>query len=113
MTEQTERERLEALWKEIEPEADERGLRPLSVFRDKVRFNILLDAGAYESAALMLVPEDAQWTFDSHYNIATIHTYPFIDGEGPAHRAFEAEGGTPALALCAAIEAAIARAGKP
>lgn len=103
MTEQTEREVLEALWKELEPKADERGMRPLSVFRDKVRFNVLLDAGAYLDAAMLLVPEGHQ--------LGIMQEHPDQWRAGMGSWGFDradhtGEGSTPALALCAAIDAA-------
>ena len=52
--------------------------------------------------AVMLVPDDAQWTFDSHYNIARIAKYYEVDSEGPLCDISEGESATPALALCAA-----------
>lgn len=52
-------------------------------------------------AAMTLVPERAQWMFDSHYNMAAVCVY--WDGhEGPEMSEYAGEGRSPALALTAA-----------
>jgi hypothetical protein len=51
-------------------------------------------------AAITLVPEGCQWSFDSHYGIARVFTY-FSGDQGPDCLEHEAEAVTPALALTA------------
>lgn len=114
MSEQTERERLEALWFKTQgttyvtdsPERQDR----------LYRFSKMLDAGAYESAALMLAePLIAKgWFFDLDVRPPSIissasYTHPHKIERGVWYRH---EDTSPVRALCAAIEQAIAREGE-
>lgn len=103
MTEQTEREVLEALWDRV----DMRG------YAIRARFTAMLDAGAYLSAAEMLVPETSdgpRWSVDTdNTDLANkcsgsgARVITYADG----FSVFDGYGPTPALALCAAVEAAL------
>lgn len=115
MTEQTEREVLEALWKKLfpvpdpndEPEWQGPGTLRTPLFHTwemrRRQLFAMLDAEAYESAALMLVPKGQDWAVGST-----------IKGDFFANLDFDkaVHSTTPALALCAAIEAALAREGE-
>lgn len=116
MTEQTERQVLEALWRLVHGRSPAGvvydcgtfGSRPGHADRQKAeRFTAMLDAEAYESAAIMLVPDDCRWMLDGHHNIARIARYWDDPNHGPQYEVSGGGGETPALALCAAIEAAM------
>lgn len=64
------------------------------------RFTTMLDAEAWESAALMLVPDGCRWSYNSHWGTAILWQN---GGIGP-----QARGASPVPAL--ALIAAIARA---
>ena len=54
-------------------------------------------------AAITLVPDDCQWSFDSHYSIAEVHRYwTPSNAEDSGHARYMGEAATPALALTAA-----------
>lgn len=101
MTEQTEREALISLFREIYP-------RPTSLTEIEPhekrawKFLAMLDCGAYLDAAMMLVPEGSE--FGMNWSRMS------VDMGGKNWRchvgAHRASGRTPALALCEAIRAA-------
>lgn len=66
----------------------------------RARFTTMLDAEAWESAALMLVPDGCRWSYNSHWGTAILWQN---GGIGP-----QARGASPVPAL--ALIAAIARA---
>lgn len=90
------------------------------------RFGMMIDAGAYESAALMMVPEDSGFQIDnglSHWialgdkaalcGRATIdYPKPDYDGNGDSWISVRVLAATPALALTAAALRARAAQGK-
>lgn len=117
MTEQSEHEALEALFADLHGTKDSIPLHRYTIkWRDRRdRFTTMLDAEAYLDAAMMLVPEG--------YDFATGSGRPqAMDPNARGPWAWVAAHGdlagdvcreeTPALALCAAIEATIARAGE-
>jgi len=115
MTEQTEREVLEALFHKRFPEpemvgaplSDERlawhaAFKPWAAVRE--RFTAMLDAGAYLDAALMLVPEGWSWSIANRQ--ATHSELPVnaqLWNSQPAST-IHGDASTPALALAAAIQ---------
>lgn len=108
MTDQTEREALEALWRKVngQPAMPDGPARIRSTY---YRFRKMLDAGAYLDAALMVVPEGV-----IEFGLSRSRMSLDMGGKNwkclvGKHRA---SGRTPALALCAAVEAAIAREGE-
>lgn len=110
MTEQSEREALEALFADLHGTKDSIPLHRYTIkWRDRRdRFTTMLDCGAYLNAAMMLRPEG------SEFGLSWSRMSVDMGGKNwrchvGTHRA---SGRTPALALCAAIEAAIARAGE-
>jgi hypothetical protein len=98
MTDPNEREVLEALF------AKTHNLSKLAVadwdalgWQEADRFTAMLDAGAYENAALMLVPEGLVWTLMTDFgglNRARLRRHDC---------SWMADATTPALALCKAI----------
>ena len=115
MTEQTEREVLEALWLTTQvPPFYERiceGNCPICQWEAKrLRFRAMLDCGAYLDAAMMLVPEgmaiDRLSIWPGQAAGCSLWGTRNVNGERWHHiddGRFEGEGETPALALCAAI----------
>lgn len=109
------RQVLEALWNCPTCSGDCGSANPPPIFCPTDRFRKLLDAGAYLSAAEMLVPDgmvlEALRAWPGHPAKCSLwgtheengeRWHNFSDGR------FEAEGPTPALALAAAISAALA-----
>ena len=113
MTTPTEREVLEALWRKVNPQPFNGHIGPSPAWKEWVHarrcFTAMLDAKAYESAALLLVP-DGWFTFlasqDRH---SRSWVWELRGGYGLRAKARAA---THVLALCAAIEAALAREGE-
>lgn len=110
MTEQTEREALEALWKLCEPNPVDwkiGGAEATPAYwawlERREQFKAMLDAGAYLSAAMMLVPDGYQMgIMQERYDNWQVGLG--LWGLNRADR--KGEGSTPALALCEAIRAA-------
>lgn len=72
---------------------------PLYDHQHRARFIGLLDAEAYESAAMMLLPEGASWVIASHMMAANVFGYRNGSEYFDATSRYAA---TPALALAAA-----------
>lgn len=104
MTKQTEREVLEALFKQCFPGSAFTGDCETCDMEEqrRIRFTAMLDAGAYLDAAMMMVPEGSE--FGLNWSRMS------VDMGGNNWRCHvgkhRASGRTPALALCAAIRAA-------
>lgn len=106
MTEQTEREVLEALWRDLHDGKDAQWCEWYASDgknHDARYFRAMLDAGAYLDAAMLLVPEGHQ--------LGIMQEHPDQWRAGMGSWGFDradhtGEGSTPALALCAAIDAA-------
>ena len=124
MTTPTEREVLEALWRKVNPQPFNGHIGPSPAWKEWVHarrcFTAMLDAKAYESAALMMVPEGlrvnlSEW--DDRKHLRPMGPWQCIltrAGKGNMDPFFARcdHATTPALALCAAIEAALAREGE-
>lgn len=94
-----------AIWAAIDPRAPEviaAGRKPLEWLHC---YTSSLDA------AMTLVPEGMQWSFDSHYKMAGVSRYWDDPQHGPTCEEYAGEAATPALALTAA--ALRARAATP
>lgn len=108
MTEQTEREVLEALWARLHDGKDAYWCEWYASDgkNHEARYFLKkLDAEAYVDAALMLVPEGWSWQVSANPNIsyATIVDPAMVD-ELDTGKMFSGCGPTPALALAAAIQ---------
>lgn len=112
MTEPTEREALEALFARVHfprPPSNP-GSEAVDWFRLHNPFYAMLEAKAYLDAALMLVPPGASWNLVSEEKDLPPQASIYLPND--LFRTFTGQGTTPALALCAAIKAAIARVGE-
>ena len=112
MSEQTEREVIEALWVTVKGEPPVAG--DWQTGADFDQFTAMLDAGAYFDAALMLVPEGWAYILDTTGLFSSVSLW---NGQhcviGEYFDGVSIKRSTPALAICAAIEAAIAREDTP
>ncbi|WP_152682345.1 hypothetical protein [Sphingopyxis sp. C-1] len=52
--------------------------------------------------AVMLISTGCEWSYDSHYKVAKVFRYVFVDGQGPDCLEFEGEGNSAAMSICVA-----------
>lgn len=71
-------------------------------YETQANFLRFVESEAWLDAAMTLVPDGMQWSFDSHYKMAVVSRYWDDPQHGPCRQESVGEGATAALSITAA-----------